>query len=137
MNPITKPREFGIGELSRQTDVNIETIRYYERIGVMPKPARTDGGNRTYQTEQAKRLFFVKRSRDLGFSLKEIRSLLQMVDRQDFTCGQIHDVTIRQLENIQQKISDLKKLEKTLGQMAEECSNGDIPYCPIIDTLFE
>lgn len=134
---ITKKRGYAIGAMSRETGVNIETIRYYERIEIMPKPDRTDGGNRQYNHDQLKRLFFIKRCRELGFSIEEIRALLQMVDRADFTCGEVHAMTIDHLGTVREKIADLRRLEKALQSMASECSKGDVPNCPIIDTLFE
>lgn len=134
---ITNSRGYAIGQMSRETRVNIETIRYYERIGLMPKPDRTAGGNRQYDYEQLKRLSFIKRCRELGFSIEEIRALLQMVDREDFTCGEVHGLTIAHLSTVQQKLADLRRLEKVLKSMASECSKGDVPECPIIDTLFD
>lgn len=133
---ITKKRGYAIGAISNETGVNIETIRYYERIGIMPKPDRTEGGNRQYNHDQLKRLSFIKRCRELGFKIEEIRALLKMVDGADFTCGEVHATTINHLEAVRRKISDLKRMEKTLGKMAAECSKGDVPDCPIIDVLF-
>jgi len=127
----------GIGELSRRTGVKIETIRYYERIGLLPEPGRTVGGNRQYDREHVKRLGFVRRCRDLGFSIEEIRNLLQMVDREDFTCAEVHDITVDHLATVRQKIADLKRLEEALAGMVAECSRGDIPDCPIVDALFD
>ena len=123
--------------MSNRTGVNIETIRYYERIGILPKPDRTAGGNRQYNEDQLKRLYFIRRSRELGFSLDEIRGLFEMVDRKDFTCGEVHDLTVDHLASVRDKISNLKKLEKALLAMVSECSRGDVPDCPILDTLFE
>jgi len=137
MREVTKNKGYAIGEISRLTGVHIETIRYYERIGILPKPDRTSGGNRQYNFDQLKRLSFVRRSRHLGFSLDEIRALLAMVDRHDFTCGEVHGMTVSHLANIKRKLADLKRLERSLRQMAAECSKGDVPECPIIDTLFE
>ncbi|MEL6202284.1 MAG: helix-turn-helix domain-containing protein [Pseudomonadota bacterium] len=136
MGEITEKRGYAIGAMSRETKVNIETIRYYERIGIMPKPDRTEGGNRQYNHDQLKRLFFIKRCRELGFSIEEIRALLQMVDRADFTCGEVHSMTTNHLTSVKRKISDLKRLERALKSMAAECSKGDVPDCPILDTLF-
>ncbi len=137
MSKITKTRGYPIGQMSRETGVNIETIRYYERIGIMPKPDRTAGGNRQYNHDQLKRLFFIRRARGLGFSLEEIRGLFEMVDRKDFTCGEVHDLTVDHLASVQDKIANLRKLEKALSNMAAECGRGDVPDCPILDTLFE
>lgn len=133
---ITKKRGYSIGTMSRETGVNIETIRYYERIALMPEPDRTEGGNRQYNHDQLKRLFFIRRCRELGFSIEEIKTLLRMVDRADITCGEVHDMTIVHLETVKRKISDLRRLESSLKTMAAECSKGDVPDCPIIDTLF-
>ncbi len=133
---ITKTRAFGIGELSRETGVNIETIRYYERIGIMPEPGRTAGGNRSFGDNHLKRLSFIKRSRELGFSIEEIRALLEMVDRDDICCSDVHDLAVFHINTIRKKISDLKRLEKVLKNMASECSQGNTPDCPIIDALF-
>lgn len=137
MSKITKTRGYPIGQMSRETGVNIETIRYYERIGIMPKPDRTEGGNRQYDHDQLKRLFFIRRARGLGFSLEEIRGLFEMVDRKDFSCGEVHDLTVDHLASVQDKIANLKKLEKALTKMVSECGRGDVPECPILDTLFE
>ncbi len=137
MADITTTRGFGIGEMSRQTNVNIETIRYYERIGLMPAPDRTAGGNRQYDQEQLKRLYFLRRARDLGFSLGEISGLLEMVDRKDFTCSEVHDLTVDHLGSVRDKIAKLTRLENALSAMLAECSRGDVPDCPILDMMFE
>ena len=137
MPEITKTRGYGIGDISRKTGVNIETVRYYERIGIMPEPNRTEGGNRQYNHEQLKRLHFVKRSRELGFNLEEVRALLKLVDRKDFTCGEVHSMTVDHLATVKRKLADLRRLEKVLNSMASECSQGEVPNCPIIDELFK
>ena len=137
MTGMTKKTGYAIGEMSRLTGVKIETIRYYERIAIMPRPDRTAGGNRQYNHQQLKRLAFIRRCRGLGFSLDEIRALLEMVDRHDFTCNEVHRMTISHLENVQKKLAVLKRLEGSLRQMASQCSKGDVPECPIIDSLFD
>lgn len=136
MKRITNSDTYAIGEMSTRTGVNIETVRYYEKIGMMPKPKRTEGGNRLYNTEQLQRLFFIKRCREIGFSQSEIKALLSMVDRDDVTCAEVHSITTDHAADIRQKIKDLRKIEKVLTQMAKECGQGDIPECPIIETLF-
>lgn len=137
MSNFTNARGYAIGEMSKRTGVNIETVRYYERINIMPKPDRTAGGNRQYNHDQLKRLSFIKTSRELGFSIDEIRELLEMADRQDFTCGEVHGITVRHLASVRAKIRGLRKLEKALAGMVAECSQGDVPDCPILETLFE
>ncbi len=126
-----------IGGLSKQTGCNIETIRYYERIGLLPKPPRTEGGHRLYEREQIKRLVFIRRSRELGFSLDEIRTLLRLVDGKRYTCQEVKTLTEEHLGDIKKKIADLKKLQKTLGEISAQCQGGQVPECPIIDALFE
>jgi MerR family transcriptional regulator, mercuric resistance operon regulatory protein len=128
---------YSIGQMSRVTGVKIETIRYYERCAVLPKPDRTVGGNRQYDHEMLKRLNFVRRSRDMGFSLSEVRALLEMVDGKNMSCAEVYAITRSHLRDIQARICGLKRLEKALGDMARECSGGDVPECPIVDTLFE
>jgi len=124
-----------IGELSHRTGVNIETIRYYERIGIMPKPPRSEGGHRIYDDVDLKRLAFVKRSRELGFGLNEVRALLGLVDGGAFTCAEIHAITTLHLDDVKRRIADLRRMERALKSMADQCSRGDVPECPIIDTL--
>jgi MerR family mercuric resistance operon transcriptional regulator len=130
-------QHFSIGDLSKRTGVNIETIRYYEKIEIMPVPPRTRGGHRSYGAEHAKRLLFISRSRSLGFSLQEIRSLLGIADGHDITCADVRKLTLRHAEEARRKIADLKKLERTLRDMAAQCHGNRAPDCPIVDTLFD
>ena len=88
-------KEITIGKLSSQTGVNIETIRYYEKEGILPAPPRTEGGHRLYAEEHLKRLMFVRRSRELGFSLDEIRTMLDMVDGGNLTCAEVKNITLK------------------------------------------
>jgi MerR family mercuric resistance operon transcriptional regulator len=126
-----------IGDMSKLTGCNIETIRYYERIGVMPAPARSSGGHRLYTVEHLKRLTFIRRSRELGFTLKQVRGLLAMVDGGDFTCDEIKAITTEHKGEVRRKIADLRRLERVLGDMASRCDRGEVPDCPVIDALFE
>lgn len=125
-----------IGEISRLSGVNIETIRYYERIGVMPKPKRSEGGHRLYGETQLNRLAFVRRSRELGFTLKEVRALLAFIDSGNMTCNEVHAVTTEHLQDVRDKIEDLRKLERALEELAAQCSLGNVPECPIIENLY-
>ncbi len=122
--------------LGKQTGVNIETIRYYEKIGLMPDPDRSSGGYRIYDQSHLKRLLFVRRSRELGFTLQEIRELLELVDGGDYTCAEVRDRTIVHLEEVAQKIRDLQKMQRTLKTMAAKCDGGLVPECPIVDSLY-
>ncbi|MBT3371504.1 MAG: helix-turn-helix domain-containing protein [Rhodospirillaceae bacterium] len=125
-----------IGALSKRTGVHLETVRYYENIGIMPAPPRSPAGHRRYDREHLKRLTFVKRSRELGFTLKEIRALLALVDGGDYTCGEVHELTVSHLHDVREKIADLQRLETTLAEISEQCADGTIPDCPFIETLF-
>ena len=126
---------FTIGELSRLTQVSSETIRYYEKIGIMPNPPRNSSGYRIYATPHLERLSFVRRSRELGFSQPEVRKLLTLVDEHKYTCAEVREMTARHLSTVRNKIKDLRKLEKALANMVSECDGGDIPECPIVDIL--
>ncbi len=126
-----------IGLLSKQTGCKIETIRYYEKIGILPKPPRTEGGHRIYSEDHLKRLVFIRRGRELGFSLGDIRALLKLIDGGGYTCGQVEAITLHHLGNIRQKILDLEKLEKILAEVSSQCGGGVVPECPILDALFE
>lgn len=126
-----------IGELSKLTDCNIETIRYYERIGILPKPPRTPGGHRDYDTPHHKRLNFVRRSRELGFSLDEVRQMLRLVDGGDVTCEHVHEMALEHLVDVRTKIKDLKRMEGVLKTTVAKCSRGKTPDCPVIDALFD
>lgn len=137
MKKVTETKAFTIGGLSKKTGVNIETIRYYEKIGVMPKPQRSEGGNRLYDTEQVKRLSFIRRSRELGFSLDEIRELLKLVDEKTFTCAEIAALSQKHLDDIRAKIKDLRKIERHMKDMLAQCSRDHTPDCAIIDVLFQ
>ncbi len=130
-------KNFSIGVLSRKTDSKIETIRYYEKIGIFPKPPRTEGGHRVYNEIHLKRLVFIRRCRELGFSLEDIRALLKLVDVGGYTCQQVKTITLHHQANIHQKILDLKKLEKILAKISSQCEGGVVPDCPILDALFE
>lgn len=129
--------EFSIGVLSERSGVNVETIRYYEKIGIMPSPARSASGYRVYRLEHARRLHFVRRGRELGFSLDELRGLLLVVDGHTCSCREVHELTVQHLADIRQKIKDLRRLERVMSDMAAQCTRDLVPECPIIDALFE
>lgn len=128
---------YSIGDVSTTTGVNIETVRYYERIELLPKPDRTSGGNRQYNHDQLKRLAFIKRCRELGFSIEEIRSLLAMTDSKTQTCAEVNKLTTTHLSKVKDKILDLQRMQNLLETMVAQCSCGDVPECPIVDTLLE
>lgn len=129
------PQPMTIGALSQRTGCNIETIRYYERIGMIPKPPRTQGGHRLYAQEHLKRLAFIRRSRELGFSLEQIRELLRFADGGRYTCSQVRAITVEHLDEVRARMKDLKRLEKVLNTMASQCDRGKVPDCPVIEAL--
>ncbi len=135
MKSTKSSQDYLIGEASRRTGVDIETIRYYERTGIMPDPRRSAGKQRLYDEDQLMRLNFIKRSRELGFSLNEIRSLLRLNDSNKLTCSDVHTLTVNHLKQVRERITKLKDIQVTLEDMAEQCSRGNVPECPIIEIL--
>lgn len=134
---MTRSTELTRGKLANATGCNIETIRYYEKIALLPEPSRTASGYRIYGHEDIKRLGFIRKLRALGFSLDETRGMLALVDGHDYTCKDVRAIAVAHMNNICAKIADLRKMEKTLGDMAEACSGDDVPDCPIIDNLYD
>ena len=129
-----EPR-FPIGALSTETGVNIETIRYYERIGLMPKPPRTEGRRRIFDASHLKRLSFIRRGRELGFSIDEIRDLLGLARGHRLTCAEVKTMTEMHIAGIRSKVKDLRKLERVLNDLAARCHGRDVPDCPILEVL--
>jgi len=128
-------KTLGIGALSKLTGVKIETIRYYERQKLLVDPPRTEGGHRCYSQDHLKRLSFIRRSRQLGFSMEEIRELLVMVDGGSYTCGEVKALTVEHAKSVREKINDLEKIETTLLSISARCKGGKIPECPIVEAL--
>jgi MerR family mercuric resistance operon transcriptional regulator len=124
-----------IGGVSAQTGVNIETIRYYERIGLLPKPDRTSSGRRLYESSEVARLLFIRRARDLGFSIENIRTLLELTEPTHISCGEFKSVAVSHKQLIDRKIADLSRLSQILSVAISGCSGGDVPDCPVFDML--
>ena len=124
-----------IGDLSRHTGVNIETIRYYERIGLLPTPPRSQGRHRLYDDAHRQRLAFIRRSRDLGFTINDTRDLLGLARGQHLTCAEVKALTEQHVAGIRAKIRDLKKLDWVLSKLAAKCKGSFVPDCPILDAL--
>jgi MerR family mercuric resistance operon transcriptional regulator len=124
-----------IGVLSEGTGVNIETIRYYERIGLLPPPPRSAGRHRLYGQPHRQRLVFIRRARELGFSLQEVRALLGLGGGHDLTCGEVRALTQHHIAAIRDKVRDLKRLERILADLATQCKADEVPDCPILDAL--
>ncbi len=125
---------FTIGHLAERSGVKIETIRYYERIDLIPPPPRSAGGRRVYGEDDIKRLRFVRRSRELGFSLDDIRTMFQLADR-GHSCGEVRTLTLAHAARIREKIDDLRRMERLLTDTAARCEGGTAPACPVLDVL--
>jgi len=124
-----------IGELSHLTGVNIETIRYYEKIKMLPAPIRTEGGHRVYGAKETRTLAFIRRGRELGFTLDEIRALLNLGGPENASCAEVRKIAKHHLDDIRTKINDLAKLEQLLAKTIARCSGKSVPDCPILDIL--
>ena len=123
-------------ELARRTGSNLETVRYYEKVGLLPEPPRSDSGYRIYDVSHERRLCFVLRARELGFSLDEIRMLLRLVDERDQPCAEARVVAATHLQDVRTKIADLRRMERVLKKVVAQCGDRTLPECPLIETLF-
>ena len=123
-----------IGELSRRTGCNIETIRYYERIGLLPTPSRR-GRFRSYAREDVARLGFVRRARELGFTLDEVRALLGLANGGESRCADVRDLAASHLKDVRERIADLERMERVLADSVRACDAGLEPGCPLLDAL--
>lgn len=124
-----------IGGLSSLADVKIPTIRYYESIGLLPKPSRSEGGRRIYGEDALRRLRFVRHARDLGFEIVAIRELLSLADRPSLSCGAVDAIARQHAAEIDTKIARLKRLRQELTQMIDDCGRHDIRTCKVIEVL--
>jgi MerR family mercuric resistance operon transcriptional regulator len=130
------PAALSIGELSQRTGVNIETIRYYERIKMLPAPPRTASGRRIYGPAETRSLAFIRRSRELGFTLDEIRALLALsAENGNAACGEVRELAAGHLGEVRAKIADLRAMERVLAEAVRSCDAGKLPGCPLIDVL--
>jgi MerR family mercuric resistance operon transcriptional regulator len=124
-----------IGALSRRSGVKIETIRYYERVKMLAPPPRTASGRRVYDGTDLRILVFIRRARDLGFSLDAIRTLLRLGGPEKASCREVRDIAAHHLEDIRAKLGDLRKLEHLLAKTVARCSGKTAPDCPVLDIL--
>ena len=126
-----------IGAMAKRTGLTVEGIRFYEKEGVLPAPARTAGGQRFYRLEDLKRLNFIRRARDLGFTLDEVRGLLRLADdARERSCVEVRDLASGHLADVRAKIADLRRMERTLAVMIAACSGDTAPECALIEALF-
>jgi len=123
------------GQLATHTGCNGETIRYYEAIGLLPEPLRAENGYRQYENRHVERLQFIRRARDLGFGIDDIRALLTPMDAGTIACGEIEKIAKAQLDLIRAKIRDLQRMKQELHTLVQSCQGGSAPHCAIIDAL--
>ncbi|KGJ91675.1 MerR family transcriptional regulator [Colwellia psychrerythraea] len=131
-------KKYSIGQLAKESGCKVETVHYYEKIGLMPEPPRTEGGHRVYALPHVKRLTFIRRSRELGFKIEQIKDLLKFIDEPNHYCGEVRAMAMQQASAVQEKINDLQRLHSALNDMVIQCkdSNNSIDNCPIVDSLF-
>lgn len=129
------PSQYKIGELAQATGTKVVTIRYYESIGLLPDPPRTDGGYRLYEASHRDRLNFIRRCRDLGFSLDQVRALLDLSGQRQRDCAEVDEVAAAHLSEVEAKIADLNKLAAELRRITRCCKGGRIADCRIIEAL--
>jgi MerR family mercuric resistance operon transcriptional regulator len=130
MNTIT------IGKVAKQAGIGIETIRFYERTGLLEEPPRNDSGYRQYPPEAVVKLRFIKKAKQLGFSLQEIGELFALRQQQDATCGDVRGQAEEKIRNIEEKIRDLSRMKEALAELACQCSgDGPVSECPILTAL--
>ena len=123
------------GELARRTGVNAETIRYFERIGMLPAPPRTEGGHRIYDERHVRTLGFVRSARSLGFAPEEVRAILGLGGPGRAPCAEVRDIAAHHLDQVRAKIADLVEIERQLSDTIDHCSGAVDPECPVIEMI--
>ncbi|MGH6854806.1 MAG: MerR family transcriptional regulator [Aestuariivirga sp.] len=126
---------FTIGELAALSGVHLETIRYFERIGLLTKPERSAGGHRLFSTGHLVRLNFIRRAKEMGFSQDEVRTLLSLSDGELASCGEVKMLAETHLTRIRHRIRGLRRLEKLLASTVVHCTGGKVPKCPVIEAI--
>jgi len=124
-----------IGELSANCGCPAETIRYFEKIGLLPKPIRSANGYRHYDESHQKWLHFILRSRALGFTQNEVRRLSNIAHRSQPACADVHDLLVDHIVDVQEKLGDLRRMELSLERLKSKCQDGTLNDCPVIDEL--
>ncbi|MCK0206564.1 helix-turn-helix domain-containing protein [Starkeya koreensis] len=127
--------QFTIGEAARASGVKVPTIRYYEEIGLLPSPPRTEGGRRSYGGEDLRRLAFIRHARELGFEIEAIRTLLRLQDEPDQSCAAADAIARDHLVAVERRIASLTALRAELARMVEGCSHGHVSECRVIEIL--
>jgi DNA-binding transcriptional MerR regulator len=128
-------KDVAIGGLAAATGVKVPTIRYYESVGLLPKPSRTESNRRLYGDDAVRRLRFIRHARELGFEVDDIRQLLDLTDQPDRPCQEVDAIAQRHLAEIESRIRRLKALKREVARMIKECARGSVAECRIIDVL--
>jgi DNA-binding transcriptional MerR regulator len=128
-------RTFPIGRLATMSGCKVETIRYYEQIGLMPEPERNQGNQRRYTSRHYDRLVFILHARDLGLSIEAIRQLIELSRHPEAPCHDADEIARQQLEDVRQRIARLKLLEAELERTISSCQHGTISQCKVIESL--
>ena len=123
------------GELARRTGVNLETIRYFERVGILAAPPRTEGGHRIYDDTHVRTLGFVRRARNLGFTPEEVRAILDLGGPGRAPCAEVREIAAHHLEQVRSKIADLMEIERLLATTIKRCSGEADPECAVIEMI--
>ena len=129
------PQAMPIGEASRQSGVKVPTIRYYEQIGLLPAPPRSEGNRRQYDADDLRRLAFIRHARELGFDIDAIRALLALQDEPGQSCAVADQIARARLVELEQRIASLKALKAELQRMVTSCSRGRVDQCRVIEAL--
>jgi len=129
------PSPLTIGRVSKATNCKVQTIRYYEEIGLIPLPDRSEGNQRLYETSHIERIRFIRHARELGFSLDAIRDLLSLSDRPEKSCEAADAIAKEQLTQVEQRLHRLQSLKYELERMIKQCSGGRIEDCRVIEVL--
>jgi len=126
-----------VGEIAKIVGINVETLRYYEKIKIMPEPKRKQSNYRVYDNFDVQRLLFIKRGKELGFTLKEIKELLELKIESTATCGDVKHLSEHKLKDVNERIADLTKIKKVLEKLINQCINEEITSkeCPILETI--
>jgi DNA-binding transcriptional MerR regulator len=124
-----------IGALGRNTGTKVQTIRYYEQIGLMPEPGRSEGGQRRYDPTDEDRLAFIRHARQLGFPLEAIRELLGLADTPGHSCSHVDSIASKQLREVEARIARLELLRIELRRMVTECAGGEVSSCRVLEIL--
>jgi DNA-binding transcriptional MerR regulator len=127
--------DLAIGDLARATNTKVQTIRYYEEIGLIASPARSAGNQRRYDEKALKRLAFIRHARELGFTLESIRELLRLADHPDKPCSEADSIARARLVEVESRLQRLQALKRELNRMVDACAGGPVAECRVIETL--